>query len=150
MGPLSLSSASTTSFLRLPIREYYLFGGGRMCFPVRDSRCPSSIALHMSSFLARLVSRSLCLFWRPDVFSWPRLRTASSPLLHSSILLLPTCSTRASMLWTVTVFGFGGLSRTGLCGLVATHHGVYPLRVVSWRIPSHKKGEERSQIPAES
>ena len=116
------SSASTSSFLRLPMREYYLFGGGRMCFPVRDGRClqASHCICHRS---CPVVPRSLCLFWRPDVFSWPRLRTTSSPLLHSSILLYPTCSTRASMLWTVTAFGVGGRSRTGLCGLVATHLG---------------------------
>ena len=43
------------------------------------------------------------------------------------------------MLWTDTAFGAGGRSRTGLCGLVATHVCMFPLRVVSWSIPSHKK-----------
>ena len=71
---------------------------------------------------------------RPDVFSRPRLRTTSSLLLHSSILLIPTRSSCASMVWTDTAFGASGCSRTGLCGLVATHFGC-PHRVsVSWMI----------------
>ena len=62
----------------------------------------SSIALHMSSLF---VPRSLFLLGRPDVFSWPRLRTTSSSLQESSILLISTSSSRASMVWTDTVSG---------------------------------------------
>ena len=133
------SSGSTASSLCLPIRVMFVHGGGRMCFPVRDGWC-----LQVSHCICLrscpVVPRSLCLFGRPDVFSWPRLRTTSSPLLHSSILLIPTSSSCASMLWTDTAFGVGGRSRTGLCGLVATHHGCPHCMSVSWIIFHFIKG----------
>ena len=119
-------------------------GGGRMCFPVRDGWCLQvSHWIRLRFCLA--VPRSLCLLGRPDVFSWPRLRTSSSPLLHSSILSFPICSYCASMLWTDTAFGVGGRSRTGLCGLVATHVGCPHCVSVSWII-FHLIKRERSGL----
>ena len=69
---------------------------------------------------------------RSDVFSRPRLPTSSSPLLHSTILLISTRSSCASRVWTDTVFGvarfvahfearrwFSGCMRTGLCRLAS-------------------------------
>ena len=132
------SCGSTASSLCLSIRVRYVYGGGRMCFPVRDGWC-----LQVSHWIrlrfCPAVPRSLCLLGRPDVLSWPRLRTSSSPLLHSSILSFPICSYCASMLWTDTAFGVGGRSSTGLCGLVTTHVG----------FSSSQQGEERARIPAE-
>ena len=72
------SSASTSSFLWLPIREYYLFGGGRMCFPVRDCRC-RPVSLPMFLRFCLFVPRSLFLSGRPDVSSRPRLCTSLRP-----------------------------------------------------------------------
>ena len=115
------------------MRAMYMYGGGRMCFPVRECRClPESHCIFHRS--CSLVLRSLFLPGRPDVFSWPRLCTTSSPLLHSPILLISTRSSCASMVWTDTVFGvvrlaahfevrrrFSGCMRTGLCGLASAH-----------------------------
>ena len=82
------SCGSTASSLCLSIRVRYEHGGGRMCFPVRDGWCLQvSHCIRLRS--CPVVPRSLCLFGRPDVFSWPRLRTTSSLLLHRSILLIP-------------------------------------------------------------
>ena len=91
------------------MRAMYMYGGGRMCFPVRDCWClpVSHCICHRS---CPFVPRSLFLPGRPDVFSWPRLCTTSSPLLHSSILLISTSSSRASMVWTDTVFGVARLA----------------------------------------
>ena len=127
------SSGSTASSLSSSMRAMYVQGGGRMCFPVRDGWClpVSHCICHRS---CPVVPRSLCLLGRPDVFSRPRLRTTSSPLLHSSILLIPTRSSCASMVWTDTAFGASGCSRTGLCGLVATHFGCPHCVSVSWII----------------
>ena len=101
------SSGPTSSFLSSSMRVKYLLGGGRMCFPVRECRClPESHCIFHRS--CSLVLRSLFLPGRPDVFSWPRLRTTSSPLLHSSILLISTRSSCASMVWSDTVFGVPG------------------------------------------
>ena len=125
------SSGPTTSFLSSSMRAMYMYGGGRMCFPVRDCWClPGSRCICHRS--CSLVLRSHFQPGRPDVFSWPRLRTTSSPLLHSSILLIPTRSSCASMVWTDTVFGVSGCSRTGLCGLVAAHFGCPRCISVSW------------------
>ena len=77
-----------------------------MCFPVRDCWSPhESHWIRLRSCPA--VLRSLCLLGRPDVLSWPRLRTCSSPLLHSSFLLSLSCLSCTCM-WTVTAFGSGG------------------------------------------
>ena len=101
------SSGPTSSFLSSSMRVEYLLGGGRTCFPDRDCRCrPVSCSILLRS--CSLVLRSLFLPGRPDVFSWPRLRTTSSPLLHSSILLISTRSSCASMVWSDTVFGVPG------------------------------------------
>ena len=54
------SSGPTSSFLKSPMRVDYLYGGGRMCFPVRDCRCHQDshcICQHSCPF----VPRSLCL-----------------------------------------------------------------------------------------
>ena len=103
------SSGPTSSFLSSSMRAMYMYGGGRMCFPVRDCWClpVSHCICHRS---CPFVPRSLFLPGRPDVFSWPRLCTTSSPLLHRSILLIPTSSSRASMVWTDTVFGVARLA----------------------------------------
>ena len=78
------SSASTSSFLSLPMRKFYLFGGGRMSLPVRDCRwLPGSHSI--SPRICPVVPRSRFAPGRPDVFSWPGLRTSSTPLLHSSL-----------------------------------------------------------------
>ena len=133
VDPLSLLRVLRLLSLNSSMRAMYVQGGGRMCFPVRDCRClpVSHCICHRS---CPVVPRSLCLLGRPDVFSRPRLRTTSSPLLHSSILLIPTRSSCASMVWTDTAFGASGCSRTGLCGLVATHFGCPHCVSVSWII----------------
>ena len=126
------SSGPTSSFLSSSMRAMYMYGGGRMCFPVRECRClPESHCIFHRS--CSLVLRSLFLPGRPDVFSWPRLCTTSSPLLHSSILLISTRSSCASTAWMDTVFGvvrlaahfearrrFSGCMRTGLCDLASS------------------------------
>ena len=114
------SSASTSSFLWFPICARYVYRGGRMCFPVRVCWSPQGSHWVRRRFCPAVL-QSLCLLGRPDVLSWPRLRTSSSLLLHSSFLLSPSCLSCTCMLWTVTAFGSGGGSRTGLCGLVAPH-----------------------------
>ena len=61
------SSASTSSFLWLPICVRYVYGGGRMCFPVREFRClPGSHTI--SSRFCPVVPRSRFAPGRPDVF----------------------------------------------------------------------------------
>ena len=126
------SSGPTSSFLSSSMRMQYLFGGGRTCFPDRDCRrLPESHCVFHRSF--SLVLPSLFLPGRPDVFSWSRLCTSSSPLLHSSILLISTTSSCASVAWESTVYGWldwsfssklerwvSGCSRTGLCGPAST------------------------------
>ena len=127
------------------MRVKYLLGGGRMCFPVRECRClPESHCIFHRS--CSLVLRSLFLPGRPDVFSWPRLRTTSSPLLHSSILLISTRSSCASMVWSDTVFGVSGCSRTGLCGFVSTHFGCPRCMSVSW-IFKERSGPHLDALP---
>ena len=130
------------------MRAMYMYGGGRMCFPVRDCRClPESHCIFHRS--CSLVLRSLFLSGRPDEFSRSRSSTSTSPLLHSSFLLISTRSSCASMVWSDTVFGVSGCSRTGLCGLVATHFGCHRCMFASWIFPDHIRGEVRARIPAE-
>ena len=126
------SSGPTSSFLSSSVRVQYLFGAGRTCFPDRDCRrLPESHCIFHRSCLP--VPRSLFLPGRPDVFSRSRSCTSSSPLLHSTILLISTRSSCASVAWRSTVYGvavlafipklerwFSGCSRTGLCGLAST------------------------------
>ena len=109
------SSGPTSSFTAFVYaREVPVQGGGRMCFPVRDMPVSSQnrIAYCHRSCSARS-AEPFCIPGRPDVFSWPRLRTTSSPLLHSSILLISSRSSCASMVWSDTAFRVGpGRSRT--------------------------------------
>ena len=92
------SSGPTSSFLSSSMRVKYLLGGGRMCFPDRDCRRrPESHCIFHRSCLP--VPRSLFLSGRPDEFSQSRLSTSTSPLLHSTILLISTSSSCASVAW---------------------------------------------------
>ena len=98
------SSGPTSSFLSSSMRVKYLLGGGRMCFPDRDCRRrPESHCIFHRSCLP--VPRSLFLSGRPDEFSQSRLSTSTSPLLHSTILLISTRSSCASVAWGSTVYG---------------------------------------------
>ena len=99
----------------------------------------SRIAFDISSRLPGCSAESFCTRAAGRV-SWPRLRAPSSSLLHSSILLIPSSSSCASMVWTDTVFGVSGCSRTGLCGFVSTHFGCPRCMSVSWIFTDHIRG----------
>ena len=72
------SSGPTSSFLSSSMCAMYMYGGGRMCFPVRDCRCrPVSLPRFLGFCL--FVPRSLFLSGRPDVSSRPRLCTSLRP-----------------------------------------------------------------------
>ena len=61
------SSCPTSSFLESPMRGNYLYGGGRMCFPVRDCRClPGSHSISPHS--CPVVPQSRFAPGRLDVF----------------------------------------------------------------------------------
>ena len=91
---------STTSFSCSSMRAMYMYRGGRMCFPVRDS----GDFMHRIAYVITLdpfVPRSRLAPGRPDVFSRSRLTTTSSPLLSSPTLLLVTSSrSTGRFLWT--------------------------------------------------
>ena len=99
----------------------------------------SRIAFGISSLLPGCSAESFCTRAAGRV-SRPRLRTTSNPQLYSSILLIPTRSSCASRVWTDTVFGVSGCSRTGLCGFVSTHFGCPRCMSVSWIFPDHIRG----------
>ena len=153
------------------MRMQFLFGSGRTCFPDRDCRrLPESHCIFHRFF--SLVLRSLFLPGRPDVFSRSRLCTSSSPLLHSSILLISTTSSCASMVWESTVYEVAGLviqfeARkvgqwmlahwfvwSGIHSLEATKTGqatpgVSVACLFRGLFSSSLQGEERARIPAE-
>ena len=77
------SSCPTSSFLKSPTCGNYLYGGGRMCFPVRDFRClPGSLST--SPRFCPVVPRSRFAPGRPDVFPG---RDCVSLQVHSSVAL---------------------------------------------------------------
>ena len=97
--------------LLLPLAVLPLFSMRRILTPRSAAR--GSTLLWIRSpffgsydfFLELVYSREVHEWGRTDVFSRPRLSTTSSPLRGSPTLLMSTSSSRASMVWTDTVFG---------------------------------------------
>ena len=73
------SSGPTSAFLSSSMCARYMYGGGRMCFPVRNCRC-RPVSLPMFLRFCLFVPRSLFLSGRPDVSSRPRLCALGSRL----------------------------------------------------------------------
>ena len=98
-----------------------------------------SIALHISSLLPGCSAEPLSTGAAGRVFPAATAYNFKSTAvaLFCCFLLSSSC---ASMVWTDTAFGASGCSRTGLCGLVATHFGCPHCVSVSWVIfqPTNK------------